>query len=126
MSTWLLAGLGLYLVQIFLPTILFLPAEGLGNHLASRDDLPAPSRYVGRARRALANMQEYLPIFLGLGLLAMVIEGTDLAQATLGAMVFVIARAVYVVAYLVSVPGTRTLVWAVGFGGLVMMLLALG
>ncbi len=125
MTMWLLAGLGLYLFQIYLPTTLFLPAEGVMNHLGGRDALPEPSKWVGRSRRALANMQENLPIFATLGLLCMVVPGADSELAVQGAAVFVIARILYVPAYLLALTGVRSAFYLVALGGLGAMLVAL-
>lgn len=125
MTMWLLAGLGLTLFQIYLPTTLFLPAEGLRTHLGGRDELPEPSPWVGRARRALANLQENLPFFVTLGLLAIVVPGADLELATQGAATFVIARTLYVPSYLFAVAGVRSTFYVIALGGLVAMLVAL-
>lgn len=79
----------------------------------------------GRARRALANYQESLPIFLTLGLLTMIVEGADMQQAVLGAEVFVLARVTYIACYMAAIPWTRSTAFSVGLVGQVMMLLAL-
>ncbi|MEO0322848.1 MAG: MAPEG family protein [Myxococcota bacterium] len=125
MMMWLLAGLGLYLFQIYLPTTLYLPAEGIMNHLGGRDALPEPSKWVGRSRRALANMQENLPIFVTLGLLGLVVPGANLELATQGAAVFVVARVLYLPAYLFALTGVRSAFYLVALGGLGAMLAAL-
>lgn len=125
MLIWLLAGLAVYLANVFLPTILFLPAEGLMVHIGSRDKLPDPNVAVGRARRSLANFQENLPIFLTLGILALVVNGVNMEQAVLGAQLFVLSRIVFIVLYMISIPMTRTMAYGVGFVGLILMALAL-
>jgi uncharacterized MAPEG superfamily protein len=78
----------------------------------------------GRAARALANMQEALPVFLALALLNL-IAGTSAAMAITGAWIFLIARVVYVPLYLAGIPGLRTLAWAGGWVGLILMLIPL-
>jgi len=55
----------------------------------------------------------------------MIVPEVDQARASLGAMVFVLARAVYIPAYLAGVPALRTAVYGVSMFGLLMMLLAL-
>lgn len=125
MLFWMLAGLAVYLVNVFLPAALYLPKEGLMNHLGSRDNMPEADAMVGRARRALANMQENLPIFITLGLLAFVVEGADMAQAILGAQVFVIARIAYIAMYMISIVGLRSAAWTVGLIGNIIMAMAL-
>jgi len=117
MTFWILAALLLYLVNIYIPAALFLPAEGLVRHVGARDDLPPPSPLVGRARRSLANLQENMPIFLGLALLAMIVPGVDMGRAVLGAQVFVLARVVYIPMYLFGVPLLRSAAYMVGLVG---------
>jgi uncharacterized MAPEG superfamily protein len=95
-------------------------AEALGPR-----DHPRPYTVMGgRAARALANMQEALPVFLTLALLNLIV-GTAAAMAVTGAWVFLIARVIYVPLYLAGIPGLRTLAWAAGWVGLVMMLVPL-
>jgi uncharacterized MAPEG superfamily protein len=125
MLFWILAGLGVFLANIYLPAALFFPSVGVARHVASRDDLPQPGRYVGRARRSLVNYQENLPIFLTLGLLAMIVDGVDMQQAVLGAQIFVLARIAYIACYMASIPWTRSAAFTVGFAGQILMFLAL-
>ena len=123
MLIWLLAGLGLYFAQIFLPVVI--AKQGAASALGSRDETPEPGKYTGRAQRALANMKENLPFFLTLGVLSLIVEGTDMESAVLGAMIFVIARVCYVPLYLSGIPGPRTLTWLISLGGLGVMVSAL-
>ena len=97
------------------------PGRPLSVALGPRDDPPVQSRMGGRAARALANMQEALPVFLALALLNLYLGTGDLALT--GATVFLVARVLYVPAYLAGIPGLRTLIWAAGVVGLVMMLI---
>lgn len=125
MLFWILAGLAMFLVMIFLPAGLFLKTEGMARHVGSRDEQPEPEVLVLRARRALANTQENMPFFLTLGVLALVVESTDMAQAVLGAQLFVLGRIAYTVLYLISIPWTRSVAYLVAFVGMAMMALAL-
>lgn len=125
MLFWLLAGLVVYLANIFLPMFLFLPAEGFFAHFGSRDKLPEPNVAVGRARRALVNFQENLPIFLGLGILALVVSGANMEQAILGAQLFVLSRIAFIAFYMIAIPITRTVAYVVGLIGLILMAFAL-
>ena len=125
MLIWIFAGLAVYLANVYLPSMLYLPTEGMAKHMGSRDDQPEAGVNVGRARRALANMQENMPIFLTLAVLALVIEGTDMAQAILGAQLFVFGRIAYTLLYLISIPWTRSAAYMVGLVGCFMMALAL-
>lgn len=125
MLFWILAGLAVYLATIYLPAALYLPTEGFGTHLGGRDDQPPPSRLAARARKALANTQENMPIFLTLAILALVVEGADAARAETGAMLFVLARIAYPPLYLAAIPGLRSIAYGVGLFGCLLMALSL-
>ena len=126
MLFWILAGLLVFLANIYLSSLIyFFQSETLSSHLGARDDDPEPSALAARARRSLANMQENIPFFLTLGVLALIIEGTDMPQAILGAQLFVFARAAYMALYVMGVPWLRSGVYLVGLVGCVMMALAL-
>jgi uncharacterized MAPEG superfamily protein len=121
--------LALFVVQTMLPNRFREPAPsgesgGLATSLGPRDHQPPLTVVGGRAARALANMQEALPVFLALALMNM-IAGTAAAMALTGGWVFFIARLLYVPAYLSGVPVIRTLIWVAGWVGLVMMLIPL-
>ena len=122
MEFWLLAGLGVYLLQVYAAAAIYLPTEGMATHLGGRDNLPEKGIMAGRADKALANMKENLPVFLTLGLLAVVVEGADSALAAQGAMIWVLARAAYFFAYLATIPYLRSIIWGISLVGLVMML----
>jgi uncharacterized MAPEG superfamily protein len=122
----ILLVLALFVVQTLLPNrFRERGAVGGGARLAEalgpRDELPPLTRVGGRAERALANMHEALPVFLTLALLNLIL-GTG-ALATTGATVFLVARVLYVPAYLAGVVGVRTLIWMAAVVGLVMMLI---
>lgn len=126
MLFWILAGLLVFLANIYLPAaIYFVQSETLTSHTGTRDDDPEPGVSVRRARRALANAQENLPFFLALGILALITDGVRMEQAILGAALYVFARAAYMVLYVLGVPWLRSLAYMVGFVGCVMMALAL-
>ena len=121
----ILLVLALFVLQTLLPASFRYLGKDSGRNLSlalgPRDDPPTQSRIGGRAERALANMHEALPVFLALALLNLIL-GTG-ALATTGATVFFVARLLYVPAYLVGIPGIRTLIWIASVVGLVMMLI---
>lgn len=129
MLTLLLLVLALFVLQTLLPGRFREPAAPgqagkLAENLGNRDHM-RPLTVIGqRAARALANMQEALPVFLGLALANMIVA-PEAPQAVTGALVFLVARALYVAIYMAGIPVVRTLVWAVGWVGLVMMLMPL-
>jgi uncharacterized MAPEG superfamily protein len=121
------AVLALFVAQTLLaPTIRYLLA-GAGARLrvalGPRDEPPPLPVLGARAERALHNLQEVLPVFLTLALLHLQ-QGTAEGQATLGAQIFLIMRALYVPAYLSGVPGLRSAVWIGSWVGLGLMLAA--
>jgi uncharacterized MAPEG superfamily protein len=78
----------------------------------------------GRLNRAKNNMLESLPIFLALAVLAQ-IKGGDPSRVTHAAMVFFVARVIYVPAYVSGIPVLRSIVWLIGVASLVVMALTL-
>ena len=125
----ILLVLALFVVQTLLPGRFREPApdgrkDKLIENLGNRDHVRPFTVVGGRAERALANMHEALPVFLALALLNMIV-GTAAGMAVTGATLFLVARVFYVVIYMAGVPVLRTLVWAVGWAGLVMMIIPL-
>lgn len=131
MTSLILAVLALFVVQTLMPaSIRYLSArDGLAARLrialGPRDAQPPMPVMGERAARALANMHEALPVFLTLALLH-VARGTSAPSATGGATLFLVARTVYVPAYLSGVRGLRSAVWVASWFGLAAMVSALG
>jgi uncharacterized MAPEG superfamily protein len=129
MLTLLLLVLALFVLQTLLPGRFREPAAPgqagkLAENLGNRDHMRPLTVTGQRAARALANMHEALPVFLGLALANMIVT-PEAPQAVTGALVFLVARALYVGIYIAGIPVVRTLVWAAGWVGLVMMLMPL-
>ncbi|MEL7301475.1 MAG: MAPEG family protein [Pseudomonadota bacterium] len=140
MTTWLIAGIAVHYLAVFLPSLFLIPQIGYGGYLGSRDDEPPAEGMYGRARRILRNSNENLAAFVGLGCAALALNAftgeavvlpvgsagdVDMELATFGAMVFVIARALFIPLYLFAVPLIRSGAWIAGFAGLLMMAYAL-
>jgi uncharacterized MAPEG superfamily protein len=128
MTPWILAVLGLWVAQTFVAagfrTVLAPnPQEATWDHMKGKDRPPEPSLLGGRAARAQQNMAEALPVFLGLALL-LEVQGTTSSLAWQGAAVFLIARVLYVPAYMAGILGVRSTVWGIGLVGLGMMVAA--
>jgi uncharacterized MAPEG superfamily protein len=129
MLSLLLLVLALFVLQTLLPGRFREPAAPgqagkLAENLGNRDHMRPLTVTGQRAARALANMQEALPVFLGLALANMIVT-PEAPQAVTGALVFLVARVLYVAIYIAGIPVLRTLVWAAGWVGLVMMLMPL-
>lgn len=118
--------LALFVMQTLLPGRFREPAaEGtkgkLVENLGNRDHMRPLTLTGQRAARALENMHEALPVFIALALMNMIVS-TAAGMAITGATIFLIARALYVVVYISGVAVVRTLVWAVGWVGLALMI----
>ena len=87
-----------------------------------RDDAPAPKGLAcGRAKRALANYIENFVPFVAVDLALIATQHTG----GLGATVWVVARLLYLPAYVLGWIYVRTALWGIGLVGLVMMLVRL-
>jgi uncharacterized MAPEG superfamily protein len=123
LTTIVLLVLALYMVQLFLQeTSRF--AFDLWGIVGNRDNPPELSVVAARLDRAKNNMLESLPFFLALALLALA-RGDDTPEAVYGATIFLVARVVYVPAYVSGVRMLRSLVWLAANAGLVVMALPL-
>lgn len=122
--------LAVFVVQTLIPNRLRVPLpagsppDTLTESLGNRDNQRPLTVRGERATRALANMHEALPVFLALALMNMIVA-PQAAQAVTGATIFLVARAAYAIIYIVGIPVVRTLVWAAGWAGLILMLLPL-
>ena len=109
----------LTVVQMLVAVQLFNMQVGLGALAGNRDGF-APEGMAGRASRAHRNMLENLPLFAAL-VLVVQLAGLNSDLTALGAQIFVIARLVYGVIYIIGVPWLRTATWFVSVIGMVMM-----
>ena len=116
MSLIIVAALALTLFQLWLLPASF-ALNNIGYLLSSRDNPPPQSQLQARTARAGANLQESLPAFLALCLLAMV-QQVDVSQA---ALIWLVLRVVYIPCYLLGIIYVRSLVWGGSLGCLVYM-----
>ena len=93
------AVLLLLLVQVALPGRYLTKQVGNETQIGPRDDLPEPSRELARSRRALANLQETLPVFLTLALLSIML-GEQGWLSLAGGTLYFLARSAYVPCYM--------------------------
>jgi uncharacterized MAPEG superfamily protein len=125
----ILLVLALFVIQTLLPGRLReAPAPGgqskIAENLGPRDQVRPLTLTGQRAARALTNMHEALPVFLGLALLNLIVA-PQASLAVTGAWLFLIARVIYVPLYLAGVPVARTLAWVASWVGLILMLVPL-
>jgi len=117
------AGL-LTLVQAVIAVQGALMQVGLAKLAGNRDGLPEITGWGGRAARAHRNMLENLVLFAILVLVA-VIAGKTNSATLMGAQIFLAARIVYALVYIVGIPWLRTAVWGISVIGLAMIFLQL-
>ena len=95
---------------------------GLPRMAGNRDDIPAVEGWIGRAKRAHANLVENLAPFAVLVLVAHV-SGQHNATTALGAQIFFFARLAHAACYYAGIPWSRTGAYAAGLDGELMILL---
>jgi len=120
MTTVILLALLLALVQIWLLPML-LNLKNANFLLSNRDNPPEVTPVLARIQRASVNLQESLPAFLVMAVVAE-IQGLDL---TLLASVWLALRGAYVATYGLGIVGLRSLIWIGSLVCLVYMGLAL-
>lgn len=121
LTTVVILVLLLFVVQLFLQETSRYRFN-LWQIMGNRDIRPQETVIAARLNRAKNNMLESLPLFLGLAMLAL-LKGGDTSRITQGAIVFLVARTVYVPIYAAGIPVLRSLVWLAGMTGLLMMAL---
>ncbi|MBL8577533.1 MAG: MAPEG family protein [Mesorhizobium sp.] len=96
------------------------------KYLLSPRDEKRVSRNVlaGRFKRALRNLLETYPAFIAI-VVALVVTGKTGGIAATGAVIWLVARVVFVAVYAAGIPLLRTLVWLVSTIGLLLMLVRL-
>ena len=114
----------LALVQAVVAVQGALAQVGLPMLAGNRDGLPEIKGWGGRAARAHRNMLENLVLFAIL-VLAVVVAGRTNAMTLLGAQIFLGARIVYALVYIVGIPWLRTAVWGLSVVGMAMIFLQL-
>jgi uncharacterized MAPEG superfamily protein len=117
------ASVVLLVVHIMLQGRTATRERGLAWNAGARDGEAKPlGPLAGRAARALANFQETYPAFVALAL-GLVVSGHSGGLGAVGAIVWLIARIVYIPLYLLGVPYVRSLAWTVSMLGLLLMLI---
>lgn len=115
----------LLLVTIAFQAAVTTSSVGLDYNVSNRDEGRQPASVTAqRAKRALANFLETYPAFVALAL-ALAVTGKSGGIGATGALVWIVARALFFPIYVVGIPFVRTLAWAASIIGLVMMLVRL-
>ena len=104
------------LIAALLPylTVGFAKAGSGYNNARPRESMAELEGYRARAYAAHANGFEAFPFFAAVILMAAQ-TGADALLVNRLAVVFIVARVLYVVAYIADRPLLRSIVWAIGF-----------
>jgi uncharacterized MAPEG superfamily protein len=86
--------------------------------------LPGDPAWAQRAKRAHANAVENLAVFAPLVLVAAAL-GVSTAATVVAAKIYLLARLIYYVVYMVGVPIVRTRAFLTGFGATIVFAIAI-
>jgi len=111
----------LLLVHIFAQGQSATRDNGLGYNASPRDQEKPVSALTGRLDRAKWNFLETYPAFVALAL-ALVMSGQASEWGAVGAILWFVARIVYLPLYAFGVPYVRSVVWLASVVGLLIML----
>lgn len=103
----------LVVVVIVIQVMLALPQVGLPYLATPRDEGRQLHGTAGRAVRCLDNSVVAMALFAP-AILILQAKGISTASTILAAQIFLLARAAYVVVYLMGIPWVRTGIWAIG------------
>ena len=122
---WLMWSVALGLAHVLIGATLAAQQRGLRWNAGNRDgELKALTGAAARASRGNVNFLETFPFFAA-AVLAVVLAKANTPHTALGAALYFWARLAYLPIYIVGIPYLRTLVWFVGFWGLLQVVEAL-
>ena len=98
----------LILLVILFQVIIAIPALGLPYLASPRDEQRELPTYTGRAKRTIDNCAIAMATF-GAAILILAAKDAFTSTTLLLAQVFLIARVIYVVVYILGIPWVRTL-----------------
>ena len=109
----------LVIIQLTIPMLIELLTKNtsLKYFLSSRDENTKISAQAQRANRALKNLLETFPIFIGITLLSLI---KDVDNSTV-ALFWLIFRIIYVPVYVLGINYLRTGIWAASLICLILM-----
>lgn len=114
----------LILIALIFIQVLMLPGnQGLGWGLGARDEEKPLGKLQGRVVRATRNHTEALVMFAPLVLIAHAMHLSN-GTTVIGAGLFLAARAVYPVLYMLGVPVLRTLSYVASLVGILLIVAA--
>ena len=121
----LFCAIALGIVQLLLAVLASVSGRGMKWAFGPRDEgWPALGHIGGRLERAYKNFLETFPFFAAAVLMAHALN-MQTATSALGAQIYIWARLIYVPAYVINIPFTRTLVWLASFIGILLVMSAI-
>lgn len=111
----------LFFIQLLLASGVRFMTHGTQWAAGPRDTAPGTVSVRGqRVDRAFRNMAETFPVFAALAI-AVVVAGIADGVTTLGAEIYVVARVLYLPAYVFHLPMLRSTIWGVSLVGILMV-----
>lgn len=109
----------LVMIQLTIPMLIELLTKNtnLKYFLSSRDENTKISAHAQRANRALKNLLETFPIFIGLAILSLI---KDVDNSSI-ALFWLIFRIIYVPVYVLGINYLRTGIWTASLVCLILM-----
>ena len=120
----LLWSVGLAFAQVLVAVTGAFMQVGLPTLAGNRDNVPEPTGWAGRAKRAHRNMMESLPLFIALVFVGVAIQKSN-EMTVLGAQLFFWGRFAYALLYTGGIAWLRTGAWFVSIIGMILMFLQL-
>ena len=115
-------GCVLALLHVFIAVHFKTRQYGAKWNMGARDgELPPPQPIVGRMERAQANFYETFPLFAAAALIVSLAHLNN-RDTAIGAIVWIVARLVYLPLYALGIPYVRTLAWAVSLVGIFLVI----
>lgn len=125
MELWMvLAAVGILVAGILFQAVVGTADNGPARQLGPRDAPGKPTALAGRGERAVRNQVESLAVFVPIVMVAQLAD-VHTAMTVLGAQIYVVSRALYMPLYWLGVPALRTLAFAGGLVGMLMIVIAI-
>lgn len=114
----------IFFATLVVQVLLTLANQGFAWGMGPHDEAPMLTTLQGRINRAVSNTVEALVMFAPLAAIC-AIAGISNGTTQMGALLFLGSRLAFPVAYALGIPYLRTLVWAPGAAGILMIAYAL-
>ncbi len=120
--SYLSASVLVYVLMVLIQAGMNFTDHSVQDLAGSRDNVQDKTVKVARAKRAIANMNESMIVFIPLVLIAVIADRTN-DMTALGAALFFWGRLAYAPLYLLGIPWLRPLAWGVALIGNILIFL---